>query len=207
VKVAEATYTIPQRASIDPPCQTDACAVGYWPFPAFTTFFEYNGRNNLLLDVDAAPGTNYQITRIFFGPVGFPNRHTFAAYTQNTGTVTEPAVTDMQFTKKRRTTVATSLFYDTSKSNPDYSTPVLLPSTQTGATSAQIEFEGAEGVLSPIPSDPFRMIPDPTTYTGFVGNLDQIDGYRFFRYRITFVANVNTGQVPYLTSLSIPYSY
>jgi hypothetical protein len=208
VKVADAFYTIPQRATIDPPCGTDACAVGYWPLPAFTNFFEYNGKNNLILDVDAQPGTNYQITRIFFGPVGFPNRHAFGAFdTANTTSPPEPVVTDARFTKKRRTTIATSLFYDTGQNNPNFSTPILSPVSQSGGTSMQAEYEGADGILFPIPGNPNNVVPDPTTFSGWVTNIDQLDGLRFVRFRMTFIANVNTGQVPFISELSVPYIF
>jgi hypothetical protein len=207
VKVTDIPYTIPQRATIDPPCNNDSCAVGYWPMPTFSGFFEYNGKNNLIVDVDAALGTNYQITRIFFGPVGFPNRHCFGATGSAAATLTETAVTDMNFTKKRRTTIGQSKFYDSGVVNPNYSTPILTPSSQTGGTTAQIEFEGADGILFPIPGNPNNVIPDPTTFTGFVTNIDQLDGKRFVRFRITFVANVNTGQVPIIKSLGLPYIF
>jgi len=207
VKVADNNYVIPQRATIDPPCNTDACAVGYWPLPSFSNFFEYNGKNNVILDVDASLGTNYQITRVFFGPVGFPSRHTFCATGTSTGTLIEPLVTDMRFTKKVRTTLAQSRFYDSGQNNPNYSPAILSPSTQTGGTSMQVEFEGAEGILFPIPGNPNNVVPDPTTYTGFLTNLDQLDGYRFLRFRVTFVANVNTGAVPKVTSIAIPYIF
>jgi len=207
VKVADSSYIIPQRATIDPPCGTDACAVGFWPLPTFSDFFEYNGKNNLILDISADPGTNYQIGRILFGPVGFPNRHTFGAFGSSTGTLAEPVVNDMQFIKKRRTTIAQSLFYDSGVSNPDYSTPVILPATQTGGTQAGIEFEGAKGILFPIPSNPNNVIPDPTTFTGYVTNIDQLDGFRFVRFRATLVSNVTTTQVPVIRSIDIPYIF
>lgn len=213
VKVADTSYLIPQRKNIgqsaEPPTfdGSDGTANGFWPLPTFTNFFEYNGKNNLIVDVDSTIGTNYQITRIFFGPVGFPSRNTFAATGSNAGGLIQPVVQDMQFTKKRRTTIAQSLFYDSGQNNPDYSTPILVPATQIGGTSMQLQFEGAEGILFPIPGNPNNVIPDPTTFTGFVTNLDQLDDYRFLRFRITFVANVTTGQVPKLQSLAIPYIF
>jgi hypothetical protein len=213
VKVADAAYNIPQRANIgqsqEPPTfdGTDATANGFWPFPLFSNFFEYNGKNNLLLDVDASLGTNYQITRIFFGPVGFPNVHTFGATGTGTGILVEPAVTDMRFTKKLRTTVAQSKFYNSGVNVPDYSTPVLIPSTQAGGTQLLMEYEGAKGILFPIPGNPNNVIPDPTTFTGYVTNVDQLDGYRFIRFRATCIANVGTGQVPVLKSVSVPYIF
>lgn len=207
VKVVDTSYIIPQRATIDPPCNADSCAVGYWPLPAFSNFFEYNGKNNLIVDIDSSMGTNYQITRIFFGPVGFPNRNVFGNTGSSSASLSQPVVQDMQFTKKRRTTVAQSLFYDSGQNNPDYSTPILAPATQTGGTSIQLAYEGAEGILFPIPGNPNNVIPDPTTYTGLVTNLDQLDGYRFIRFRGVFVSNVSTGQVPTLSSISIPYIF
>lgn len=207
VKVTDTNYVIPQRMTIDPPCNADGCAVGYWPLPTFTNFFEYNGKNNLILDIDASLGTNYQITRIFFGPVGFPNRHTFGATGSSSGTLLEPAVTDMKFTKKRRTTVGQSLFYDTGVTRPNYSPAIISPAAQTGGASIQVEYEGADGILFPIPGNPNNVVPDPTTYTGFLTNLDQLDGRRFIRFRITFTSNVNTGKVPEVFSIAIPYIF
>ncbi len=201
VTVYSGGYVIPYHGgSIDPPCQTDACAAGYWPLPNFTNFFEYNGKNNLILDIDTNQGKTYQITRIYFGPATFPNTHTFAATGQNTGTLLEPAVTDMQFTMKRRTTIARSLFYDAGNDPPDYSAPIISPPSQSGGTSATLEFEGAKGVL-------FGnvYIPDPTTFTGFVSNIEQLDDHRFIRFRVTFVSNVTTGQVPFINGIAIPY--
>ncbi len=208
VKVSDSSYAIPSSYStgIDPPCVTDSCAAGYWPFAPVTNFFEYNGKNNLLLDVDATPGTNYQITRIFFGPVGFPTRHVFAGTGVATATIPpEPVVPDTRFVKKRRTTIATSLFYDSGQSNPNYSTPIISPAVQTGGTTAAVVFEGADGILFPIPGNPNNVIPDPSSFTGYVSNIDQLDGKRFVRIQVTFTANVTTGQVPQINSISIPY--
>jgi hypothetical protein len=219
VKVCDTSYTLPQRAnigqSVEPPvCVPSATAPcpdpnanGFWPLPSFSNFFEYNGKNNVVVDIDAAMGTNYQITRIFFGPVGFPNRNVYTNTGSNAGGLVQPVVQDMMFTKKRRTTIAQSLFYDSGQNNPDYSTPILVPAAQSGGTSLQLVYEGAEGILFPIPGNPNNVIPDPTTYTGFVTNLDQLDGYRFIRFRGTFISNVSTGQVPTLQSLSIPYIF
>ena len=207
VKVCDAAYIIPQRATIDPPCNADSCAVGYWPLPAFSNFFEYNGKNNLVVDIDASLGTNYQITRIFFGPVGFPNRHTFASTGSSSGTLVEPVVQDARFVKKVRSSIAQSTFYDSGVGNPNYSTPLIAPVAQSGGTAMQIEFEGAEGILFPIPGNPNNTIPDPTTFTGFLTNMDQLDGYRFIRFRVTFTSNVNTGQIPFLNSVAIPYIF
>lgn len=208
VTVYSGNYVIPYHGgSIDPPCQTDACAVGFWPLPAFSNFFEYNGKNNLLVDINSGYGKTYQITRIFYGAATFPTTHTFAGTDANIGTLLEPAVTDMQFTFKRRTTIGQSKFIDSGQSNPNYSAPILTPPSQSGGTSATIEFEGAKGILFPIPGNPNNTIPDPTTYTGFVSNIEQLDNHRFIRFRVTFVANVNTNQVPYLTNIAIPFVF
>ena len=208
VTVFDGGYLIPYHGgSIDPPCQTDLCAVGFWPFPAFSNFFEYNGKNNVIVDVNSNQGKTYQITRIFYGPATFPNTHTFTTTGGNTGTLLEPAVTDMQFTFKRRTTKAQSTFYDTGNDSPDYAAPILSPSVQSGGTDATIEFEGAKGILFPITGNPTNVIPDPTTYTGFVTNIQQLDDYRFIRFRVTFVANVTTGQVPFLNNIAIPFVF
>ena len=116
-------------------------------------------------------------------------------------------MTDMEFTKKVRTSVAQSLFYDSGRSSPDYAPPILSPLAQAGGTSIGMEYEGADGILAPTPQDPFRVIPDPGTFTGFVTNIDQLGGYRFVRFRATFISNVNTAEVAQLSSIAIPYIY
>ncbi len=203
VTVTDALYVIPQRANIEPP----GLDTGYWPFPIFSSFFEYNGKNNLAVDVNSTQGTNYQITRIYFGPIGFPNRHAWGVVDSTQGVGNEPVVTDMKFTKKRRTTVAQSLFYDTFQINPDYSTPIESPFAQAAGTSLGFEFEGAEGILFPIPGNPNNVIPNPSTFTGWVTNIDQLDGYRFFRFRATLIANVSNNTVPILNSITFPYIF
>jgi hypothetical protein len=90
---------------------------------------------------------------------------------------------------------------------PDFSTPILSPATQSGGTSMQVEWEAADGILFPIPGNPNNTVPDPTTFTGFLTNVDQLDGHRFIRFRVTFVANVTSGEVPVLNSIAVPYIF
>jgi hypothetical protein len=217
VRVYDGEYVIPQKANINPPGLED----GYWPFPALTSFFEYDGKSNLVFDMDVKAGTNFQIHRVFYG-LSFtnptvsviPNRRLWGDYGADVGAqVTwvpppgnpEPTAYDMRFTKRRRTTVAQSTWYDSFVNNANYGTPILSPPSQPGGATFDLQFEGAKGM--PHPTIPGYTIPDPSTQTGFVDNIDILDGYRYIRFRFTMYANLISNTVPEINSLTIPYIF
>jgi hypothetical protein len=68
-----------------------------------------------------------------------------------------------------------------------------------------LEVEGANGK-----PDPFNIggfIADPTTGTGFTPNASDIDGHRFFRFRVSMFANLSTNQTARVTSVQFPYCF
>lgn len=216
VKVYEGPYTIPQAKNIKTTDPTDATGVspdptatGFWLWPTLTTPFEWNGVNNLVFDAAVQPGNTCQILRIAFIPAGiaFPNRRavTNNFQGQSGDFANDTVVYDIQFKKRRRTTYATSRFYELASDAPVFATPIVSPVGQPGGVQVIIEVEGAQG--KPDPLNPGGFIPDTTRSTGWTTVISEINGYRFFRFRATMVSNLITGQTARITSLQFPYQF
>lgn len=203
-------YDLPQRADIAP---GDPFG-GYWPFPALSTPFDYNGDNGLLMDyqVDGAPDCQ-QLRFWFFGVAGNPANPGIRQIVANSksGGIDnmtgggQPLVYDMQFTKRRRLTYAQSLFYDTARATPDYGQVILSPPQQPGGASFILEFQGADGM--PDPQDPTKIVEDPSTLTPWSSSIDVSDGKRLIRFRITLIANLNSDTLAAFQSIQIPFQF
>jgi hypothetical protein len=182
---------------------------GYWLWPQFTTPFEWNAQNNLVFDAAVQPGPTCQILRCGFVAFGtpFPNRRAIGtSYTaQSADFVLETSVYDIMFRKRRRTTRATSLWYELSSDTPTFGTPIYSPVSQPGGVTVLLELEGADGKADPL--NPGGYIPNTATATGFTTDLTQIDGHRFFRFRVTMIANLASSQTARMTSVQFPYEF
>ena len=182
---------------------------GYQLWPLFTTPFEWNGQNNLVFDASVQAGTTCQILRAGFVAFGtpFPARRAIGTnYTASSADyVVETSVYDIRFNKRRRTTKATSLWYELSSDNPSFAAPIISPVGQPGGVTVLVELEGAPGKTDPL--NPSKFIPNTTAATGFTTDITQIDGHRFFRFRVTMIANLNSNQSARLTSVQFPYQF
>ncbi len=107
-------------------------------------------------------------------------------------------------------------WFDTRSGDPDYLDPVLEPSLQPEGTEIQIEYRGANSFqLLDEPFDARFLDPYGELDTGVVqfhdesaewqSSIDAIDGARYLQMRISFTANVETGQIPRITALGIPF--
>jgi hypothetical protein len=204
-QVYKGLYTIPQAKNINPP----GLDTGYWDWPAFQSPFEWNGVNNLVFDAACAGANNCQILRIAFVPaaVAFPNRRAVSRnYKSSTADFAVDAVIyDMRFKKRRRTTQAISLWYQLASDHPSFAAPIVSPVGQPGGVDVLLEVEGADGK-----PDPFNIggfIADPTTGTGFTPVASDINGHRFFRFRVSMFANLTTNQTARITSVQFPYCF
>ena len=204
-QVYKGQYTIPQAKNINPPLLDN----GYWDWPALQSPFEWNGVNNLVFDAAVAGANNCQILRVGFVPAGiaFPNRRAvsldYKATTANFSTDT--VIYDIRFKKRRRTTRAISTWYELASDKPVFAAPIVSPVGQAGGVSVLLEVEGADG--KPDPFNPGGFIADPTTGTGFTPNASDIDGHRFFRFRLSMFANLTTNQTARVTSVQFPYCF
>ncbi|MCE9635956.1 MAG: Ig-like domain-containing protein [Planctomycetes bacterium] len=219
VQVYQGGYLIPQAKNIQPSDGVDANGVtkdpvggvpkGYWPWPSFTTPFEWNGVNNLIFDAACQSASICQIQRGGFVPAGvpFPNRRAIATnYQGATADFTvDTVILDTRFQKRRRTTKATSLWYELASDTPQFAAPIVSPIGQSGGVFVTVEVEGAHG--KPDPLKPGGFIPNTSTATGFTTDVTQIDGHRFFRFRLLMISNLNTNQTSRVTSLQVPYQF
>jgi hypothetical protein len=198
-------YDVPQAKNINPPGLDN----GYWPWPTFSTVFEWNGVNNLIFDAAVAGGNNCQLLREGFIPAGisFPTRRAVSInyHSSVAESATDTVVYDIRFQKRRRTTQAISTWYQLASDNPIFATPILNPVAQAGGVSALLEVEGAYG--KPDPFNVGGFIADPTTGTGFSPNASDINGHLFFRFRISMYANLGTNQTVRLSSVQFPYQF
>ncbi len=203
--VYDGEYSIPQALNINPP----GLDTGYWDWPAFASPFEFNGLNNLVFDAKVAGGNNCQILRVAFIPAGisFPTRRAVSR-DENAGTANfalDAVVYDIRFKKRRRTTRATSKFYELASDNPVFAEPILSPQSQSGGVQVVVELEGADG--KPDPLKPGGFIADPSTATGWQTDASLVDGHRFVRFRVVMVANLTTNQTARISSFQIPYQF
>jgi len=198
-------YSIPQRLNIDPPGLT----AGYWDWPVLTTPFEYNGINNLVFDATVEGGNNCQILRVAFIPAGvsFPVRRAVSrdANQASAAFATDAVIYDIRFKKRRRTTLATSIYYELAADEPLFAPPIVSPSGQSGGVQVVLELDGAQG--KPDPFNPGGFIPDASTATGWVTDPSLVDGNRFVRFRVLMVANLSTNQTARISSVQVPYQF
>ena len=204
-QVYKGQYTIPQAKNINPPLLDN----GYWDWPALQSPFEWNGVNNLVFDAAVAGANNCQILRVGFVPAGiaFPNRRAVSLNSKGTTAdfSTDTVIYDIRFKKRRRTTRAISTWYELASDKPVFAAPIVSPVGQAGGVSVLLEVEGADG--KPDPFNPGGFIADPTTGTGFTPNASDIDGHRFFRFRLSMFANLTTNQTARVTSVQFPYCF
>ncbi len=198
-------YSIPQALNINPP----GLDTGYWDWPTFKSPFEYNGINNVVFDAKAEGGNNCQILRVAFIPAGvsFPTRRAVSRNAES-GTAsfaTDAVIYDIRFRKRRRTTRATSLYYELAADNPLFATPIVSPSGQSGGVQVVLELDGAQG--KPDPFNPGGFIPDASTATGWVTDPSLVDGNRFVRFRVSMISNLSTNQSARISSVQVPYQF
>jgi hypothetical protein len=221
LQVFRGPYSIPQAKNIQPADGTDASGVtrdpptgrptGFWLYPILTTPFEYNGTNNLVVDIACQAANNCQLQRGAFFAFGspFPARRAISQnYTGNQsdlGGTPDQVVYDARFNKRRRTTKATSTWYELASDTPQFADPIVSPVGQPGGVTVTVEMEAAHG--RPDPLNPGRFIPNTSTATGWTTDITQIDGHRFFRFRVTMVANLTSNQTARLTAVQFPYQF
>ena len=216
VQVYRGEYLVPQAKNVKPSDPVDGsgvtkdpAATGFWNWPTFTSPFEWNGVNNLIFDASCQPAVTCQIMRGGFIPAGipFPNRRAVGTnYTAvNADFTTDTVVLDARFNKRRRTTRATSLWYELASDRPQFAAPIVSPVGQPGGVTVIVEVEGCDG--KPDPLSPGGFIPNLSTSTGFQTDVSKIDLHRFFRFRISMSSNLQTNQTARITSLQVPYQF
>ena len=215
VTVADApNYRVTQAADINGAPINN----GYFNWPKFDTFFNYDGANDLILDVEAEEGTNWQQFRTFLslvdigggcsclnffgcGPNGsLGNRQmdgTFGGDVDSPGNnpglgILNPApfVNVMQFELKKLVSQGTSLYYNTGVANPTYLTALVSPTVQPGGAIATVQWSASDNGTVDV--------------TGWQDNISACNGHRYIRFRVILTSNLFTGARPRIARIEIP---
>jgi len=215
--VKKKNYTVPQAFDVNGGGTND----GYLDWPDFDTFFEYDGKNDMVIDVEAKEGNTFQTFRTFlaldvlagfgscscfnFAPCGLTNNSIgfrqldstyggdFANPSPIPATVANPApfVHVMQFELAKLRSDAQSKYYDAFYEEPDYLTPLVNPLVQSGGAVIQLTWSGSHDGI-------LEDVP-------FSPNIDDIDGHRFIRFHVVMRSNLFTGGRARVDLLELPF--
>ena len=166
----------------------------YFPWPEFQTDFEYNGVNNVCLEVNVPPGgETFQLFRSN-STACVPRRRIYGAAGADQAVAGENTIYHSRFSFIRKKSFGVSRLIDTQTSNPDYTEPLVIADTlRIGATyvlTFSAEDEGAGGSADGNRVGPFA-------------DVNRIDGKRFFIFRFALNADPFTGVIPRIDSISL----
>jgi len=213
------TYQVGQAANLGGPTGFD----GYYDWPSFQTFFDFDGINDLLVDIEAQEGNTYQGIRTFlavsqlpggavcdcvtiFGgqcnvAAGSPFRQGDTVWGSDilnpspSAAIANPApfVNVMEFELAKLRSDAQSLWYDSLVEDPDYLTPILTPIVQPGGSSIEITWSGS--------------VDGITEDVPFTSNINACDGLQYIRFHTVMRSNIFTGGRPRIDRMEIPYTF
>lgn len=184
---------------------------GFYPWPAPTTAFDwdpaYASGAVLVFDASVQMGGSTQTTRawrartfpcsgILIG--GFPERILRTTYEADAANPADnfqagvvnpaPTVADTRFTLTTLLSRGVSLFYEAAYgTSNDYGAAMFLPAVQQDAAVVTIEYQGAQVVQADR-----RTIDTSAAFTAWTSTVDDCDGFRYLRYRITLRADGTT---------------
>jgi len=164
------------------------------PWPSFQGPFEYDNAQSLVFEIDfPMGGQTFQLFRNR-SPTVLPANRIFAdggaATKINVGDNTHY---DTQFLLVQDRAHAQTTWQDTGLGSPDYRTPIVVVGQEPAGTSVQVQYEGATS-----PSD-------TSSYTGFQSDIDRLDGLRYIRFRVVLRGDAQSGAVPVVRKVLIPY--
>jgi len=168
----------------------------WFDWPDFTSFFEYDGERGLVFEVSVPPGADtFQLFRNI-STRSVPRRRNIAPFgsfqATNPGENTTYAT---RFDFSRIRTIAYSRWQNTGFEFPDYLDPVLDEAPDRPGASIVVEWQGAV--------DDGQGGPGETT--DWFEDIQAIDRFQFFRYRVNLIADPVGGTIPALRSLSVVY--
>lgn len=217
--VGPVTYRVDQASNIGGPGTED----GYFDWPQFQTFFDYDGENDLLIDVEAEEGTTFQQIRTFLGVTQLPGGPTCNCVTIFTGACNvaagapgrqadsiwgsdilnpqpnfavanpSPFVDIMEFELAKLRSDARSFFYDSGVDDPDYLTPILTPVVQPGGSSLSLQWSASSDGV--------------TVDVDFTSNINACDGFRYIRFSAILRSNIFTLGRARIQQMQIPFTF
>ena len=213
------TYQVGQAANLGGPTGFDA----YYDWPQFQTFFDFDGINDLILDIEAQEGNTYQGIRTFLSVTQLPGGATCDCVTIFNGQCNvapgspfrqadtvwgsdilnpspsaatanpAPFVNVMEFELAKLRSDAQSLWYDSLIEDPDYLTPIFTPIVQPGGSTIEISWSGSADGI--------------TEDVPFTPNINACDGLQYIRFHAVLRSNIFTGGRPRIDRMEIPYTF
>jgi hypothetical protein len=209
-------YLVPQAANTGGGLINDH----FLDWPDLESFFEFDGTNDVIVDIEAKEGNTFQTFRTFlalsqvWGTCSCSNfagcqpdnsigqrqaDSTYGADFLNPApiplTVANPApfVHVMEFELAKLRSDAQSAYYDTRTPEPDYLTPILNPLVQAAGATIEMSYSGSrDGIMEDVP---------------FTTNVDDVDTYQYIRFHVVMRANLFTGGRPRLALIEIPFTF
>jgi len=177
---------------------------GYVPLPVITPF-AYDGSSSLLLEfrVTADPtahGLNGMYGQLMVQSSPMPAARNTAGGTSTQTVDPSQAImgvgdnwmANLQVEFARVETNAQSPWLDCGQAAPDYTAPSIAASLPSG-TSVQIEYRGSSSQTGVNP-------------TAWSATPDIADGERYLQFRMTFLANQLSAEVPVVDTLVVPFN-
>ncbi len=209
-------YIVPQRANTGGGLINDH----FLDWPQLESFFEFDGINDMIVDIEAKEGNTFQTFRTFLAltqTFGTCNCSTFFGCQPDNSigqrqadstygsdflnpapiplTVANPApfVHVMEFELAKLRSDAQSTWYDTKTPEPDYLTPILNPLVQAAGATISMSYSGShDGIVEDVAFSP---------------SVDDVDDHQYIRFHVIMRANLFTGGRPRLALIEIPYTF
>lgn len=173
----------------------------FHPWPDFQSDFEYDGRSNVVLDYDVAPGGDtFQLFRNassavtpryrVFGPPGAANA--------GGGGMLPPGGFEIYHHRIRihlKRSRAISLPYDTGVTSPDYVLARVVADESRVGAKHEVRFIGYRADA--------MGLPDLSTPLGPFEDIEMLDGVRFFRFVVDMESSLETGFSPRIESVLV----
>ncbi len=176
---------------------------GYVPLPEIVPF-AYDGTSSLLIELRTNPGAPATGQNGMYGYLMVQSSPLPAARVVASGTPSQPLnpsqatmgtgdnlLMRLQFEFADVTTEALSPFFSANVSNPDWD-PALVAATLPAGTGYEVEFRGATSNSG-------------SNATAWSSSPNVADGLPHLQFRITFRSNAQTGEVPLIDTLVVPY--
>ncbi len=209
-------YIVPQRANTGGGLINDH----FLDWPQLESFFEFDGINDMIVDIEAKEGNTFQTFRTFLALVqqwGTCSCSNFAGCQPDNSigqrqadstygsdflnpapiplTVANPApfVHVMEFELAKLRSDAQSTWYDTKTPEPDYLTPILNPLVQAAGATISMSYSGShDGIVEDVAFSP---------------SVDDVDDHQYIRFHVIMRANLFTGGRPRLALIEMPFTF
>jgi len=177
-------------------------------WPQFETDFEYNSRDNVVLEMDVAPGGDtFQLFKNESSAC-MPRYRVFGGYNRPRASGGNPpgqcgAGENTRYQHRLRLVLkksfAVSRYYDTFTTSPDYTAPLVIRDPSRVGSSFVLTFFGAP------PNSNIPPGADVGRAVGPFSDINQIDGFRFAKFVFELNADAFTGIIPLIDSLSFSF--